>query len=116
MILKLIKKIFKSNPSKVSDTSIIKESDMNIYFPEFKNIEDSQWELEFSVGNSLSILFIEDYSLLYVSSGDSKSGYSTILYSENPTLSTIKNCIEIYSTKEYKISQSRLVVLKHLGI
>jgi hypothetical protein len=116
MIGKLIKKLFKSKPSKISDTSIIKESDMTMYFPQFKNIGNSQWELDFSLGNSLSILFGNSGSLLYVSSGDTESGYSTILYCENPSHMTIKYCIEKYSTEEYRVSKSRLEKLDNLGI
>lgn len=119
MITKFIKNLFKKKELETNSNCVknitLKLEHMKKYFPEFKKLDSKEYELEFSPGNSLNIYF-EDTILLYISSGNPESGYSTVLYSENPSHSTIKYCMEKYSTKEYKVSKSRLQKLDNLGI
>jgi hypothetical protein len=115
MIDKIIK-LFKKPKPTCENHIYLREKHMKRHFPEFQKIDDG-WELEFSPGNSLTILFDDcDNALLYVSKGDSESGYSTMLYSENASHSTVRFCINKYSTPGYKMSLERSKKIENLGI
>ena len=115
MISKLIK-LFKKPKPTCGNHIYLRKKHMKFYFPEFQKIDDG-WELEFSPGNSLTILFDDsDNALLYVSKGDTESGYSTMLYSENTSHNTVRYCMDKYSTPDYKISLERSKKIENLGI
>lgn len=115
MIGKLIK-LFKKPKPTCGNHIYLRKKHMKRYFPEFQKISDS-WELEFSPGNSLTILFDDsDNALLYVSKGDPESGYSTMLYSENTSHNTVRYCMDKYSTPEYKTYLERSKKIEDLGI
>lgn len=86
------------------------------YFPEFTKYGEDQWELEFSLGNGLSVLFGNGGSLVYLSKGDPQNGYSTILYSENVTIGDLARYINKFQTEDYRSAMIRSEKLDQLGI
>lgn len=95
---------------------LLKEEHMTKYFPEFTKYGEDQWELEFSLGNGLSVLFGNGGSLVYLSKGDPQNGYSTILYSENVTIGDLARYINKFQTEDYRSAMIRSEKLDQLGI
>ena len=106
--IKLIKKVNRDfNYDRNKSITKLKEADMPIYFPDFKNAGSGYWDLEFSPGNGIEIIFQGNNILVYVRSGSSESGYSTFLHSENPSWSDIERCVNSYQTNEFKKIKNR---------
>jgi hypothetical protein len=119
-MLKYIKSLFNRVNSQISferdKNLLLKKEHMPKYFKQFTQYGEDQWELEFSLGNGLSVLFKNNGSLLYKSSGDAQSGYSTILYSENITIGELYRYVDVWSTEDYKLTLQREQKLDQLGI
>ena len=106
--IKLVKKVNRDfNYDRNKSITKLKESDMPIYFPDFKNAESGYWDLEFSPGNGIEIIFQDNDVRVYVRRGSSESGYSTFLHSENPSWSDIERCVNSYQTNEFKKLKNR---------
>lgn len=114
MLTKLLNKI-KRNRLCVKNV-VLKPEHMPIYFPKFINYSEDQWELEFSLGNGISVLFSGKDSLVYRSEGDEISGYSTILYSQNVTINELQRLVKTFQSEEYKLALKREEKLDQLGI
>lgn len=111
--IKLVKKVNRDfNYDRNKLITKLKEADMPIYFPDFKNGAPGYWDLEFSPGNGIEIIFHgisqQDNDVrVYIRRGSPESGYSTFLHSENPSWSDIERCVNSYQTNEFKKIKNR---------
>ena len=110
MILNFIKKLFKKKDSVESYKyhTFLEKKHMT-HFPEFTQVSDDEWESYFSLGNSINIIFDNSthcWARVYVSKGDSSSGYTTLLCDENPTCGSIELMLDRYDDK-HKLRKQR---------
>jgi hypothetical protein len=106
--IKIIRKANRNvNYDRNKDITKLKEEDIPIYFPDFKSTEPGYWNIEFSLGNGVEIIFEDKSVLVYVSSGNPERGYNTFLYEQNPTWGSIERCLNRYQTAEFKKLKNR---------
>jgi hypothetical protein len=100
MIFDFIKKLFRKKDSIESYKyhTFLEKKHMT-HFPEFTQVSDDEWECYFSLGNSINIIFSDsnvNWASVYLSKGDPSSGYTTLLYDENPSCGSIELVLDRY--------------------